>query len=130
MIILDTHIWVWWTDESPKLKVQDSELLRLRQPDGLGVSAFSLWEIAKLHEKSRIDFSVSLDEWFEKALSRPNIMLLPISPKIIVESISLPGDFHTDPADQIIVATARVYDTSLVTYDSKILEYRHVKLVE
>jgi len=56
------------------------------------------------------------------------ISLLPLSPKIIAESIKLPGSFHNDPADQIIVATARVYDCALVTYDSKILNYKHVKL--
>lgn len=129
MIILDTHIWIWWTDENPKLHNHDLEFLRATESEGLGVSSFSIWEIGKLYEKHRVNFSVPLEDWFDKALSRPNIILLPASPKVIIDSIQLPGDFHKDPADQIIVATARVYDCLLITYDSKILEYPHVKLL-
>lgn len=129
MIILDTHIWVWWTDENSKLLSRDLDLLRARESEGLGVSSFSIWEIAKLYEKNRVEFSVPLEDWFDKALSRPNIVLLAASPRVVVDSIRLPGIFHNDPADQIIVATARIYDSPLATYDSKILEYPHVKLV-
>ena len=127
MIVLDTHIWVWWTDENPSLAEKEAEFLRLNQNDGLGISAFSVWEVAKLYEKHRINFSVSIEEWLNKALTRPNIVLLPITPSIIIESIKLPGEFHQDPADQIIVATARSHDAVLVTYDGKILEYEHVR---
>jgi len=128
MIILDTHIWIWWTDENTRLTDNDKDLIENNRASGVGISAFSCWEVAKLLEKNRIRFSISLDEWFDKAFSLSGISLLPLSPKIIAESIKLPGSFHNDPADQIIVATARVYDCALVTYDSKILNYKHVKL--
>jgi PIN domain nuclease of toxin-antitoxin system len=62
-------------------------------------------------------------EWFDQALARPGIRLLELTPRIVVESVQLPGGFHRDPADQIIVATARVYDCPLVTTDAKILRY-------
>lgn len=113
--------------ENSKLRRSKLELLSTNQGEGLGVSSFSVWEIAKLYEKQRVNFAVPLEDWFDNALSRPNIVLLTASPKIVVDSIQLPGDFHKDPADQIIVATARVHDSPLVTYDSKILEYPHVK---
>lgn len=129
MIILDTHIWVWWMDENPSLLKKERDIILGNQSDGLGISAFSLWEVAKLYEKQRITFTIPLNKWFSKALERPDIVLLPISPDVIVESVELPDEFHNDPADQIIVATARVYDCPLITYDSKILTYKHVKLL-
>ena len=129
MIILDTHIWVWWTDQNPRLAQKELQAIQQHRSGGVGVSSFSLWEIAKLHEKQRLKFSVTLDEWFKNALARPNVVLLHLSPRIITESIKLPGNFHSDPADQVIVATARVFDCPLVTYDAKILNYKHVKLI-
>ena len=129
MIVLDTHIWVWWIDENPKLTADYRDFIEQNQTDGLGVSVFSFWEVAKLFEKQRLEFSVSLKDWFSKAASRPNIKVLPLTAQIIVESVQLPDGFHKDPADQIIVATARVYDCPLVTYDAKILNYKHVELL-
>ncbi len=127
MKILDTHIWIWWADETSKLSTAYESLLHSKQNDGLGVSAISCWEIALLRKKLQIDFSVPILEWLEASLSLPHIELLPLSPRIAVESNNLPGLFHKDPADRIIVATARVYGCPIVTYDSKILEYTHVE---
>ena len=70
-----------------------------------------------------------IEEWFEIALAQLGIILISITPKIVVEAQTLPGDFHKDPADRIIVATARVLDTSLVTVDRKILNYSFVKTI-
>lgn len=128
MIILDTHIWIWYTSEDPRLNEPEAIFIRDSVSDKIGVSAFSLWEIGKLHEKGRLELSVPLDDWFSKALFRPGITLLPLSPQIVVDSIQLPGTFHKDPGDQVIVATARIHDCVLVTYDKKILNYEHVKL--
>ena len=72
----------------------------------------------------------SIDEWLETALRYPGVELLALTPEIVVESTQLPGEFHRDPADQIIVATARIYDCPLLTVDNKILKYPHVKLLE
>lgn len=63
------------------------------------------------------------------ALAYPGIRLLGLTPEIALESTRLPGSFHRDPADQIIVATARIYDCALVTSDNKILDYAHVETI-
>jgi PIN domain nuclease of toxin-antitoxin system len=67
-----------------------------------------------------------IDEWFEQALSYPGVQVLDITPEIAIESTQLPGEFHRDPADQLIVATARIYDCVVVTSDEKIVQYPHV----
>jgi PIN domain nuclease of toxin-antitoxin system len=69
----------------------------------------------------------SIDVWLDAALAYPGIKLFDLTPKIAVESTQLPPDFHRDPADQMIVATSRVYDLPLLTADSLILSYPHVK---
>jgi PIN domain nuclease of toxin-antitoxin system len=79
-------------------------------------------------ESHRLRLPCAIAEWFEQALAYPGIQLLNLTPQIAIESTQLPGTFHRDPADQIIVATARVYDYLLVTADKKILDYPHVKL--
>jgi len=69
----------------------------------------------------------SLEEWMDKALSHPEIQLIELTPKIAIESTKLPGNFHCDPADQIIVATSRIYSIPILTIDKPILDYQHVK---
>jgi PIN domain nuclease of toxin-antitoxin system len=96
--------------------------------DGLGVSVISCWETAKLVEKGRLALAVPVAQWIERALGYPGIRLLPLDPKIAVASTQLPQPFHSDPADQIITATAREMDCPLATDDGKILAYGHVKL--
>ena len=122
MIILDTHIWIWWVDENPKLSSQNLEIIQAHQNNGLGISIISCWEIAKLVEKSRLSFECTVEEWLELALAYPGIELLDLNLPIILQSTRLAG-FHNDPADQIIVATAKVYDSPLLTQDRKILNY-------
>ena len=129
MIILDTHIWVWWSGENSQLTDEYADVIRSKQAEGIGISSISCWEIAQLFAKDRLSLSEPVLRWLELSLALPNVILLPLSPRIAVESYKLPGDFHKDPADQIIVATARVYDCELITYDSKILKYPHVKLL-
>jgi len=129
MIVLDTHAWVWWAHEDAHLTETQKRAIAASETDVIGVSAISCWEIAKLVEYGRLDLSTPLDEWFEQALSYPGIQVLALTPEIAIESTRLPGEFHRDPADQIIVATARVYDCSLVTSDEKILAYSHVTTI-
>jgi PIN domain nuclease of toxin-antitoxin system len=128
MIVLDTHIWVWWVHGDDKLSPAHTAYIQAREPDGLGISAISCWEVAKLVENNRLGLPVPVGEWLNQALAYPGMRLLELTPQIAVESTQLPGTFHRDPADQIIVATARVYDCSLVTLDGKILAYQHVQV--
>jgi len=127
MIVLDTHIWVWWVHGDERLTRTQAEAIEANETDVVGVSAISCWEIAKLVEYGRLELPCSLEEWFEDALSYPGIHLLELTPEIVIESTQLPGEFHRDPADQMIVATARVYGCPLVTSDGRLLEYPHVE---
>ena len=126
MIILDTHIWIWWVDENPKLLPQNLEIIQAHQASSLGISIISCWEIAKLIEKNRLNFDCPVEQWLEVALSYSGVRLLELNIPIILQSTHLTG-FHADPADQIIVATAKVYNSSLLTQDRKILDYPDVK---
>ena len=130
MIVLDTHIWVWWVHEDPQLTQRQKAWIQEHEEQGLGVSAISCWEVAKLVESQRLTLPCPVAEWMDQALVYPGIQLLPLTPRIAVESTQLPGSFHRDPADQIIVATAWVYDCSLLTAGGKILDYPHVKLLK
>lgn len=127
MIVLDTHIWVWWVHDNAQLLQHYYQYIQQQEWQGLGISIISCWEVAKLVERGRLMLPYPLEEWLDQALVYPGITLLNLTPQICVESTQLPGDFHRDPADQIIVATARVYDCPLVTVDSKILAYPHVQ---
>lgn len=126
MIVLDTHIWVWWVHADLRLTAQQLVALQEHESEGLGVSAISCWEVAKLVEYGRLALPCPVGDWINQALAYPGIRLLELTPEIAVESTQLPGAFHRDPADQIIVATARVYDCALLTADRKILTYPHV----
>lgn len=127
MIILDTHIWIWWVNEDEHLSPHQRSLLQAHQPTGVGVSAISCWEVAKLVELGRLVLRDPVLEWLTQALTYPGCRLLPLTPQIAVESTQLPGPFHRDPADQIIVATARVHRCTVLTVDRKILDYPHVE---
>ena len=129
MIVLDTHIWIWWVHGDPMLSASTRTMLDSAEPTGLGVSAISCWEVAKLVEYGRLSLPCPTLDWMEQALSYPGVRLIELSPRISVESTLLPGTFHRDPADQIIVATSRLLDAPLVTVDARILAYPHVRLI-
>ncbi|MBI2928896.1 MAG: type II toxin-antitoxin system VapC family toxin [Verrucomicrobia bacterium] len=128
MIVLDTHIWVWWVNDDPALAREKKELLRANLDAGLGVSMISCWEVAKLVEKRRLALTVLVEAWLDAARASPGVYLLPLKPRIAAASTQLPQPFHNDPADQVIVATARRWDCPLATDDERILHYPHVKL--
>jgi PIN domain nuclease of toxin-antitoxin system len=129
VIILDTHVWVWWVHGDPRLPDRYAREIARREHDGLGISAISCWEVAKLVEYGRLTLPYPVNEWMEEALVYPQTRLLDLSPLVAVESTRLPPPFHKDPADQIIVATARIHDCELLTLDHKIRGYAHVKIV-
>jgi len=127
VILLDTHIWVWWVDGSPQLATAQRDHVEANESSGLGVSVISCWEVAKLVELNRLELRCPVAEWIAQALAYPGVRLLYLTPRIAVESTKLPGTFHRDPADQIIVATARIRGCPLLTADARILRYPHVK---
>ena len=130
MILLDTHIWIWWVDDPSRLSSDYVSVIEANEDEGLLVSRISVWEVAKLAEKNRIKFSVPVAEWIDKATQYPGVRSVSLGNDIIIESTHLPGEFHKDPADQLIVATARVKGISLLTADNKILDYPHANTLD
>jgi PIN domain nuclease of toxin-antitoxin system len=121
---------VWWVHGDPSLPDSVRASLEASEETGIAVSAISCWEVAKLVERGRLTLPCPVLDWLQQALSYPGIRLIELTPRICAESTSLPGEFHRDPADQIIVATARVLDAPLLTVDGRLLQYPHVKLAE
>jgi PIN domain nuclease of toxin-antitoxin system len=130
MILLDTHVLVWWVHGDRRLTPTQAQVVSDNEADRIGVSAISCWEVAKLVEYGRLELPCELHEWFNQALGYPAVQLLALTPEIAIESTRLPGQFpHRDPADQIIVATARIHGIPLLTADEKLLAYPLVRTI-
>ncbi len=125
MLILDTHIWIWLLSGEKRLEKIGflPQIKKAAIKSEVSISAITLWEAAMLIQRGRITISENTGEWFDEALSAPGISIIPLSADVAVESTTLPGNFHGDPADQIIVATARLHEATLATVDQKILDY-------
>ena len=124
-LILDTHVWLWLLLGDARIKKASvsSKIIKAGSNASLGVSSISIREIAMLESKGRISLSMDITAWIDKALGMPGLQMLPLSPAISINSTRLPGAFHGDPADRIIVATARDRNGTLVTADRQIIEY-------
>ena len=129
MIVLDTHVWIWWVSDNQGLRQAQRQAIADNVANRIGVSVISCWEVAKLVRGGRMQLTIGVSEWLDEALAYPGVELLGFTPQIAVEANNLPGDFHRDPADQILVATARVYQCPLVSSDGSILRYAHVTTV-
>jgi PIN domain nuclease of toxin-antitoxin system len=131
MIVLDTHVLVWALDDDGRLGPQARTLID--EGDPILLSAISIWEIAMLARKSRLTVKQGLDEWVKQALALPGLLLAPLDPTIAIDSVMLPGAFHNDPADRIIIATARFHGAPLLTVDRAILDYAgdgHIEAID
>jgi PIN domain nuclease of toxin-antitoxin system len=128
VILLDTHIWVWWVHRDEHLPARLRTFIERHESATLGVSAISCWEVAKILERGRLRLPMPTGDWLHAALAYPGVRLLDLTPDISVQSCSLPEDFHADPADQIIVATARHHRVGPVTLDARIRGYPHVQI--
>ncbi len=126
--VIDTHVWVWWNMVPAKLSARARAVLSSpARYDELLLSAISPWEFAKLLEKGRLGISCNAEEWINRALEMAKLRLVPLSPVIAYRSTVLPVPFHEDPADQIIVATAREEDATVLTADDRIRSYPHCR---
>ncbi len=125
MLILDTHVWVWLINGDEKIKNAGylPYINKAVKSHGLVISAISTWEVAMLVAKERIVLSENTLDWINNASSAPGMSIYPLSPEVACESTMLPGEFHGDPADRIIAATARVLNGTLLTFDKQILKY-------
>jgi len=129
MILLDTHVWWWSLTEPENLSGTAFETIAQAKTDHRAIASISIWELAMMVEKKRIELKVSVSRFFQKAIHDTGIEVIELSPEVAVESCRLPGDFQKDPADRIIVATARIHNFSLLTKDKKILDYPYVKAI-
>ena len=128
--LLDTHVWVWWNMEPKKLSRKVRALIKNTDSySELLLSAISPWEFCKLIEKKRIGISCAPEEWLSQALQMPKLRLVPLTPTLAYRSTILPQPFHGDPADQLIVATAREENATIVSKDKLLRDYEHVRTV-
>jgi len=129
--ILDTHVLLWWLGEPQRLsKKQRRVLERIGPNEPVQVSDISLWEIAMLHSLGRIRLELPVRDWLERATAPPLVQRIGISPAIAAEVAALPRSFHRDPADRIIVSTARVHGATLLTCDRRIIDAALVTTLE
>lgn len=129
-LLLDTHVWWWWVTGEPGLSAAQKRALAKASPEEpLQISDISLWEIATLASLGRLAVSIPLRDWLEAASAPPLVQRRSISPAVATEVSALPDDFHRDPADRIIVATARVHDATLLTRDKRIIDAKLVTTI-
>jgi PIN domain nuclease of toxin-antitoxin system len=130
MIVLDTHVWLWWLSNPEKLSRVAAECIDRETKAGLVyISSISVWEIAMLVAKGRLELSIDVADWLAVSESLPMIKFVPIDNRIALQSVRLPGTLHSDPADRIIIATAIAMSASVVTADKRIASYPVVKSI-
>ncbi len=122
-LLIDTHIWLWIISEAPYIKSSVQEALESAAAEqSLYLSPISMWEVALKHSRGRLALDRPVRQWLAHASTIPGLQLAPITPAVAAESAELPPEFHGDPADRIIAATARSEGLTLVTHDKALLQ--------
>ena len=127
-LLLDTHVWLWSQEQVERLGRKTRAVLSDLNQQRF-VSAISTFEIGRLIKRGRLRFHQPFTSWREDALRELHAQPIDVTHEITWEACNLPGAFHNDPADRILVATARLHDLLLVTADDLILRYAHVKTI-
>jgi PIN domain nuclease of toxin-antitoxin system len=127
VIVLDTHVWIWWMDDNPRLRREVRDQLDAEQD--VRISAISLLEIATATSLNRLVLQPSVDLWLEAAQTVESVRIEPLNAAVCLESVRLPGEFHRDPADRLVVALARQPNAPLCTADGRIRAYPHVACI-
>ncbi len=129
MVLLDTHVWIWWLTGSGRLSRKErarlSEEADRRQ---LAVSAISLWEAHMLNARRRIDLPAPFPQWLVEASGPEVVQVVPLDAEVVVALDDLPASFHGDPADRIIAATARSRGMPLATWDKALRRSRSIEI--
>lgn len=125
--LIDTHVWIWAMGDPGSLPARVRKELFNRGNMPFGLSAISVWETSKKESIGKLRLSCPIRQWFASAIREPFVELLPLTVDVAHESNHLPGTFHRDPADQIIVASARIQGLTLITSDRRIRAYPHVR---
>jgi PIN domain nuclease of toxin-antitoxin system len=130
MILLDTHVLFWWLSEKTKLTPAAIAAIEAEIPGGqILISSMTVWEVTMLVAAGRRTLSVSVPDWIAGFENMAEVTFVPVDNDIAVQSVLLPDGFHKDPADRIIVATARKFGAPIITADQKIRSYRHVRTI-
>lgn len=124
MILLDTHVWVWYIDNPSQLSEKALAAIESEVHSGpLLISSISTWEIYMLEKKKRLAFKIPAESWVKKCERLSLFRFIPVNNDIALISVNLPEPFHPDPADRIITATAKHHGATLITKDRKLLNY-------
>ena len=130
MILLDTHVWVWWVSDPSRLSARARRAVdRAAGDEQVYVSCISTWEVALLVARRRLVLTMDVGDWVARSEALPFLHFVPVDNAIALRSASLPGSLHADPADRIIVATALLLGGPLATRDRRLRTYPHVKTV-
>jgi PIN domain nuclease of toxin-antitoxin system len=127
LIVLDTHVWVWWAAEPRKLSPKARRAIE--EAPELGVCAISCWEVAMLVARDRLALDRAVSHWVRQALALPKVVSLPLTPEIAVRAAAFDASVPGDPADRMIVATALHHHAPVVTKDKRIQSFREVHTV-
>ena len=134
MILLDTQVLIWFSQGDMRLGDSARKVVSDEAATGeVAVSPISFWEVSMLVQKGRLSLGMDVGDWADVVVRQPRIRIEPTGPAIAVDAGRLPGDIHGDPADRLIIATARALACSLLTTDRRILDYGaagHVKVVD
>ncbi len=130
MIVLDTHVWVWWMSEYEPLSAKARRVVETAaEEQAIYISSISAWEVAQLGARGRLHLTMDPRDWIAQAEALPFMNFVPVDNQIAIKSVQLPGTLHQDPADRIIIATALTLGAPLVTKDAKLARYPHVKTI-
>jgi PIN domain nuclease of toxin-antitoxin system len=128
-VLLDTHVWVWWLlPESPLPDRERKALDRVATEKGIFLPAICQWESQMLHSKGRVELPLPFPTWLRRATAPDMLTVIPLDAEAVIAVNDLPDTFHGDPADRMIVATARAHDLPLATHDEAIKRSRLVKI--
>jgi PIN domain nuclease of toxin-antitoxin system len=129
-LLLDTHVWIWLMIGDERLSSSFRRTVeQYKEKELILISAISVWELGMLVEQRRIQLEIDTLDWAEQAFESPHINLMPLTPRIAIQSSRLPGLIHGDPADRILIATASEHNAILITHDQKILDYGKDKFI-
>ncbi len=127
--VLDTHVWIWWMLGDVRLKAAERDALDGLPPDARPVLCdISLWEFTTLVDLGQVRIDGGVEAWLEVAASAATVKIQAVTPAIVAEMNRLPASFHRDPADRLIVATARALKLPLATHDRRIRSSRLASL--
>lgn len=130
MIVLDTHALLWWVNGDALLSKRAKSTIDKNLSDGeIIISSITAWEIAMLVKQNRLFLSMDVAGWLATVAEIEALRFVPVDIDVSLKSVDLPGVFHKDPADRMIVATARKLAVPLITKDEKIRNYPHVKTI-